>query len=88
VISRDGKPRTYDRNRELAIEAGKYLKQKNPNVDVTVRDLEGVEKTVVSVAAAAACANTVANLNVGKVPSACLLSGEELVCVFFFNRAF
>jgi hypothetical protein len=36
-ITVDGKPRTYDRNRELAIEAGQYLKQKNPNVDVTVR---------------------------------------------------
>jgi hypothetical protein len=46
-ITVDGKPRTYDRNRELAIEAGQYRKQKNPNVDVTVRDLEGVEETVV-----------------------------------------
>ena len=36
-VTVDGKPRTYDRNRELAIEAGQYLKQKNPNVDVTVR---------------------------------------------------
>jgi hypothetical protein len=46
-IAVDGRPRTYDRNRELAIEAGQYLKQKNPNVDVTVRDLEGVEETVI-----------------------------------------
>jgi hypothetical protein len=46
-VTIDGKPRTYDRNRELAIEAGQYLKQKNPNSDVTVRDLEGVEGTVV-----------------------------------------
>jgi hypothetical protein len=46
-VTVDGRPRTYDRNRELAVEAGQYLKQKNPNVDVTVRDLEGVEETVV-----------------------------------------
>jgi hypothetical protein len=46
-VTVDGKPRTYDCNRELAIEAGQYLKHKNPNVDVTVRDLEGVEGTVV-----------------------------------------
>jgi hypothetical protein len=46
-VTVDGKPRTYDRNRELAIEAGQNLKQKNPNVDVTVRDLEGIEEAVV-----------------------------------------
>jgi hypothetical protein len=45
-VTVDGKPRTYDRNRELAIEAGQNFKQKNPNVDVAVRDLEGVEGTV------------------------------------------
>ena len=37
----------YDRGRVLAIEAGQYLKLKNPNVDVTVRDLEGVEDAIV-----------------------------------------
>jgi hypothetical protein len=46
-IAADGRPRTYDHKRELAIEAGQYLKQKNPNSDVTLRDLEGVEETIV-----------------------------------------
>jgi hypothetical protein len=46
-ITVDGKPRTYDHKRELAIEGAQYLKMKNPNVDVTVRDLEGVEETIV-----------------------------------------
>jgi predicted Rdx family selenoprotein len=38
-ITVDGKPRIYDHKRELAIEAAQYLKLKNPNADVTVRDL-------------------------------------------------
>jgi hypothetical protein len=46
-VTVDRRPRTYDHKRELAIEAGQYLKQKNPNSDVTVRDLEGVEETMV-----------------------------------------
>jgi hypothetical protein len=29
-ITIEDRPWTYDRNRELAIEAGQYLKQKNP----------------------------------------------------------
>jgi hypothetical protein len=41
-VTVDGRPRTYDRNRDLAIEAAEFLKLKNPAVDVTVRDLEGV----------------------------------------------
>jgi hypothetical protein len=31
----------------LRLRQGQYLKQKNPNSDVTMRDLEGVEGTVV-----------------------------------------
>jgi hypothetical protein len=46
-ITIDGKPRTYDHKRELAIEAARYLKRKNPEADVTVRDLEGIEATIV-----------------------------------------
>jgi hypothetical protein len=46
-ITVDGRPRTYDHKRELAIQAAEYLKLKNPAADVTVRDLEGTEETVV-----------------------------------------
>ena len=46
-ITVDGKPRTYDHKRELAIEAAQYLKLKNPHADVTVRDLEGIEATII-----------------------------------------
>jgi hypothetical protein len=46
-ITVDGKPRTYDRDRQLAIDAAEYLKLKNPAASVTVRDLEGTEETVV-----------------------------------------
>jgi hypothetical protein len=35
-VTVDGKPRTYDHKRELAIEAAQYLKHKNPHADVTV----------------------------------------------------
>ena len=34
-VTVDGKPRTYDCSRELANEAAKYLKLKNPAVEVT-----------------------------------------------------
>jgi hypothetical protein len=46
-ITVDGKPRSYDHSKQLAIEGAQYLKLKNPNADVTVRDLEGVEETIV-----------------------------------------
>jgi hypothetical protein len=46
-ITVDGKPRTYDHKRELAIQAAEYLKLKNPAANVTVRDLEGTEETIV-----------------------------------------
>jgi hypothetical protein len=45
-ITVDGK-RTYDHSKQLAIEGAQYLKLKNPHADVTVRDLEGVEETIV-----------------------------------------
>ena len=46
-VTVDGKPRTYDHSKQLAIEAAQYLKRKNPHADVAVRDLEGIEATVV-----------------------------------------
>jgi hypothetical protein len=46
-ITVDGKPRSYRDDRQIAIESAQYLKRKNPNVEVTVRDLEGIEGTVV-----------------------------------------
>ena len=46
-ITVDGKPRSYRVDKQIAIESAQYLKRKNPNVEVTVRDLEGVEGTVV-----------------------------------------
>jgi hypothetical protein len=46
-ITVDGRPRTYDHKRELAIQAAEYLKLKNPAANVTVRDLEGGEETIV-----------------------------------------
>jgi hypothetical protein len=42
-IAVDGKPRTYDHDRQRAIEAGEYLKLKNPHAEVTLRDLEDIE---------------------------------------------
>ena len=46
-ITVDGKPRSYDHSKQLAIQGAQYLKLKNPHADVTVRDLEGVEETIV-----------------------------------------
>src|SRR5712675_684864 len=37
-ITVDGKPRSYRDDRQIAIESAQYLKRKNPNVEVTVRD--------------------------------------------------
>jgi uncharacterized protein (UPF0218 family) len=46
-ITVDGKPRTYDHKKELAIQAAEYLKLRNPSAEVTVRDLESIEETIV-----------------------------------------
>ena len=46
-ITVEGKPRSYRVDRQIAIELAQYLERKNSNVEVTVRDLEGVEGTVV-----------------------------------------
>jgi hypothetical protein len=42
-IAVDGKPRSNRDTRAIAVEAGEYLKSKNPNVEVAVRDLVGGE---------------------------------------------
>jgi hypothetical protein len=46
-ITVDGKPRSYDHSKQLAIQGAQYLKLRNPGADVTVRDLEGVDETIV-----------------------------------------
>lgn len=43
----DGKPRPMIYSKQLAIDGAHYLKLKNPHADVTVRDLESVEETIV-----------------------------------------
>jgi len=46
-ITVDGKPRSNRDTKAIAIEAGEYLKQKNPTAEVTVRDRESGETIVV-----------------------------------------
>ena len=46
-IAVDGKPLSYRDAKETALESAQYLKKSNPNVDVTVRDLETGEMIVV-----------------------------------------
>jgi electron transfer flavoprotein alpha/beta subunit len=43
----DGKPRSYRDDQKIAVEAALYLKSKNPNVEVTVRDIRTGEVTPV-----------------------------------------
>jgi hypothetical protein len=46
-IAVDGKPLSCRDDKETAVKSAAYLKVRNPNVDVTVRDLETGETTVV-----------------------------------------
>ena len=46
-VAIDGTTRTYCDLRELAIEAATRLKTKNPNADVTLRDVEAGETVTV-----------------------------------------
>jgi hypothetical protein len=46
-ITVDGRPRSYRDRRQIAIESAEYLKSKNPNVEVTVRDMTTGETTVI-----------------------------------------
>jgi len=47
-ISIDGTPRTYRDRKPLAIEAAEYLKRKQPNSAVMVKDLQSGETTAVA----------------------------------------
>jgi hypothetical protein len=42
----DGKPRTYRDIKHIAIESAEYLKSRNPNSEVAVKDLKSGEVTV------------------------------------------
>jgi hypothetical protein len=46
-IKVDGKTRSYRDQKETAIEAGKYLKEMQPKVEVIVSDLRGNSVTVI-----------------------------------------
>jgi hypothetical protein len=46
-ITVDGKPRGYRDTEAIAGEAARYLKLRNPNVEVVVRDIAGGETTVI-----------------------------------------
>jgi FlaG/FlaF family flagellin (archaellin) len=46
-ITVDGKPRGYRDVKQVAIASAEFLKSRNPNVEVTVRDLETDETTVI-----------------------------------------
>jgi hypothetical protein len=39
--------RTYSHAKQGAIEAARHLKFKNPTIDLTVRDLKGIEEMIV-----------------------------------------
>jgi len=43
----DGKPRSMRDLKEIAIEAGKYLKQGNPKSEISVRDIRDNSVTVI-----------------------------------------
>ena len=43
----DGKPRSMRDLKEAAIEAGKYLKQKQPQSEISVRDIRDNSVTVI-----------------------------------------
>jgi hypothetical protein len=43
----DGTPRTYRDDKTLAVKSAEQLKIRNPNVDVTIRDLQTGETIVV-----------------------------------------
>jgi hypothetical protein len=46
-ITVDGKPRTCRDLGDMAIETAYYIKAKNPNVEITIRNLETGETTVI-----------------------------------------
>jgi hypothetical protein len=46
-ITVDGKPRSMRDTKAVAIDAGELLKSKNPNVEVSVRDLVSGQTTII-----------------------------------------
>jgi hypothetical protein len=46
-ITVDGVPRSARDRKEMAIEGAEFLKSRNPNCKVTVRDHEGIEPPIV-----------------------------------------
>jgi hypothetical protein len=46
-IAVDGRPYSYRGGKGLAIETGQFFKSRYPNFDVTVRDMESGETTIV-----------------------------------------
>ena len=47
-ISIDGVPRTYRDRKDYALEAAQFLKSRNPNSVVKLKDLEGGEENIVA----------------------------------------
>ena len=47
-ISVDGKPRSYHDIKDIAIEPAEFLKAKNPNSNIAVKDLRSGEVTPVA----------------------------------------
>ena len=43
----DGKPRSYRDSKAIAVEAGKYLKERHPTQDVKVRDIRNDSVTAI-----------------------------------------
>ena len=47
-ISVDGVPRTYRDRQDIALQAARFLKSRNPNSTVTLKDLKTGEETIVA----------------------------------------
>jgi hypothetical protein len=47
-ISVDGVPRTYRDRQDIALQAARFLKSRNPNSTVTLKDLRTGEEAVVA----------------------------------------
>ena len=47
-ISVDGVPRTYRDRQDIALQAARFLKSRNPNSTVKLKDLQTGEETVVA----------------------------------------
>jgi hypothetical protein len=47
-ISRDGIPRSYCGRKDIALQTARFLKSRNPNSTITLKDLQTGEETVVA----------------------------------------